>query len=719
MPRGMGRDMERGRHRLVHSWEKAAHARRMLLLALILATTLAASAYMASILPYRGTTVLEAALVGFFALLFAWISIGFWTSLLGFVLLLRGRDRFDLPMDPPADGEAPEALAAPLTAILIPIYNEHVERVFQGLEATYRSLEATGRLDGFHFFVLSDSTDPDKWVQEEIAWARTCERRNAFNRIFYRHRRPNIKRKSGNIADFCRRWGRNYRYLIVLDADSVMAGDTLVKMVAVMERNPQVGILQTPPRAVGRENLIARAQQFASSAYGGMFAAGLHFWQIGDAQYWGHNAIIRAEPFMQHCGLPRLPGRPPLGGDILSHDFVEAALMRRAGWGVWLAYDMPGSYEEPPPTLIDELVRDRRWCQGNIQHLRLLFTRGIFPAHRALFLNGAMSYVSALLWSLFLGLSTAKAIVQAIREPEYFPQEGSLFPTWPVWDLGWAVTLLTSTLVILFLPKIFSLFLLVVRQRRARAFGGFRKLVQGVAGEVLLSTLLAPVRMLAHSKFVLGILFGRKVAWNPPPRDDYRTSWGQALRFHGGGTLLALVWGAVVYVFNRSFFWWLTPILVPLVLAVPLSVWTSDIGLGRRLRRWGFFLTPAEIDPPPELQGLSGSRPDAGPTDASVLGIDARDGFVCAVADPRISTLHIALQRGGRRVAPRIAARRRKLVEKALDQGPDHLSKREKTELLGDAESLSALHRLVWELPEGSLSRRWGISAGMTSPPGI
>jgi membrane glycosyltransferase len=704
--------MKRGKHPPEHPWERAAHARRVLLLALIAATTLVASAYMASILPFRGGTLLEASLVGFFALLFAWISIGFWTSLLGFILLLRGRDRFDLPRDAP--GDTPWTPSSPLTAIVMPIYNEHVDRVFQSLEATYRSLEATGRLEGFHFFILSDSTDPDTWVQEEIAWARLCERRKAFNRIFYRHRRPNIKRKSGNIADFCRRWGRAYRYLIVLDADSVMAGDTLVNMVATMERNPTVGILQTAPRAKGLENLIARAQQFASHVHGSMFAAGLHFWQLGDAQYWGHNAIVRAEPFMRHCGLPRLSGRPPLGGDILSHDFVEAALMRRAGWGVWLAYDMTGSYEEPPPTLIDELVRDRRWCQGNIQHLRLLFTRGIFPAHRALFLNGAMSYVSALLWSLFLGLSTAKAIVQAVSTPEYFPQEGSLFPTWPVWDLGWAVTLLSSTLVILFLPKLFSLFLVVVRQRRTRAFGGFRKLLQGLAGEVLLSTLLAPVRMLAHSQFVLAILVGRKVAWDPPPREEYRTTWRQALRFHGGGTLLALAWGAAVYVFNRSFFWWLTPILVPLVLAVPLSVWTSDIGLGRRLRRWGFFLTPAEIDPPPELQGRLHMAPHASPTDVSELGIPGRQGFVCAAADPRISSLHIALQRGGRRVAPAIAARRRQLVQKALELGPDHLSRREKTELLGDAESLSALHRMIWELPEGSLSRRWGISAGAT-----
>jgi len=691
------------RHRYDHPWEQAAYRRRLLLMSLIVITTLAASAYMASILPYKGTTVLEAVLVACFALLFAWISIGFWTALLGFVVLMRGHDRFELFPLPAGDVYATSEY--PLTAILMPVYNEAVERVFHGLEATYQSLEATGRLDRFHVFILSDSSDPDRWVQEEIAWVRLCQRHDAFNRIFYRHRRPNIKRKSGNIADFCRRWGSHYRYMIVLDADSVMSGETMVKLVGAMERNPRVGILQTLPIAMGRDTPLARTLQFASSMYGPMFAAGLHFWQIGDAQYWGHNAIIRVAPFMQHCGLPRLSGSPPLGGDILSHDFVEAALMRRAGWGVWLAYDMGGSYEEPPPTLIDELARDRRWCQGNLQHLRLLFARGILPAHRALFLNGAMSYVSAVLWCLFLVLSTAKAIVQAVLAPEYFPHEGSLFPTWPVWDLGWAITLLTSTLVILFLPKVFSLFLVVVKQRRAYLFGGVMRLLASMAGEILISMFLAPVRMLIHTKFVLAVLIGRPVGWNPPSRDDHHTTWRQAARYHLGGTLLALLWGGAVFLYSRSFFWWLTPVWVPIALSIPLSVWTSDVRLGRRLRRWGLFLTPPEVDPPDELRRLAAAAHDVAPDAISPIGPIKRDGFMGAALDPQICSLHMAIQRGVRRVPPRIAARRHSLVRKALQMGPGTLSIPEKTELLADADSLFRLHRLLWEQPESDLKR--------------
>ena len=190
--------------------------------------------------------------------------------------------------------------------------------------------------------------------------------------------------------------------MVVLDADSVMSGECLTRLVRLMEANPDAGIIQTAPRAAGRDTLFARVQQFASRVYGPLFTAGLHFWQLGESHYWGHNAIIRVEPFMRHCALGRLPGRGRFGGEILSHDFVEAALMRRAGWAVWLAYDLAGSYEEMPPNLLDELKRDRRWCQGNLINLRLFFAEGLHPAHRAVFLTGVMAYMSAPLWFLFL-----------------------------------------------------------------------------------------------------------------------------------------------------------------------------------------------------------------------------------------------------------------------------------------------------------------------------
>ncbi len=689
------------------TWEHAARGRRILLLTLIMTSTVIASGYMAHILPHQGRTAIETTLVFFFGLLFAWISIGFWTAMLGFFILWRRFDRFAITRT--LEGDDPPRDHGKRTAILIPVYNENVDRVFAGVKATYLSLGATGRLADFDLFVLSDSTDPDTWVREEVAWAGLCNELGAFGRLFYRHRRPNIKRKSGNIADFCRRWGHSYRYMIVFDADSVMSGRTLVRMVRLMEINPRVGILQTVPLAMGRQSLIARVQQFAGHVYGPMFSAGLHFWQIGDAHYWGHNAIIRIAPFMRHCGLPRLSGKPPLGGDILSHDFVEAALMRAAGWAVWLAYDLDGSWEEAPPTLIDELARDRRWCQGNLQHMRLLLAKGILPAHRLLFLNGAMSYVSALLWFLFLSISTIEALSQSVFGPDYFPTEGGLFPDWPVWNLGWALTLLTSTVIILLLPKVFSLILIILKQKQAPHFGGSLRLTISVGAEVVLSMLLAPLRMLAHSKFVFGTLLGRNVQWNPPPRADNSTRWREAFRFHGWGMLFAAVWGAAVFIMNRPFFWWLTPIVLPLIFAAPISVWTSRATFGRWTRRVGLFLIPEEISPPWEIRLLEDDG-DKRHQEAYANFSRYPSGFTQAVVDPIVNSLHLAFRREKRRLAPAIRRRRHDLVQKALTEGPENLRREEKMELLSDPACLSELHQLVWELQEVKSARRWGVS---------
>jgi hypothetical protein len=313
-----------------------------------------------------GLSPMELLLLLLYTILFSWICMSFWTAFMGFFVILFGRDRWAISRQPaaPPDPAAPP----PRTAILMPIYNEDSERVFAGLRAIHRSLADTGQLDGFDFFILSDTRDPDVWVEEELRWQDMVRALDGKGRIFYRNRPENTSRKSGNLEDFCTRWGGHYRYMIVLDADSIMKGETLVEMVRLMERHPGVALIQTPPVPVNRESLFARILQFASSIYGRMFTAGLNYWQLGESNYWGHNAIIRVQPFLDHCGLPKLPGREPFGGEILSHDFVEAALLRRAGWEVWLAYDLEGSYEEIPPTLIDYAKRDRRWCQGNLQH---------------------------------------------------------------------------------------------------------------------------------------------------------------------------------------------------------------------------------------------------------------------------------------------------------------------------------------------------------------
>jgi membrane glycosyltransferase len=496
--------------------------------------------------------------------------------------------------------------------------------------------------------------------------------------------------------------------MIMLDADSVMSGKALIRLTQMMERRPRAGVIQTVPVSVGRRSLFARAQQFASRVYGPMFAAGLHYWQLGDGQYWGHNAIIRVAPFMEHCALPRLPGKPPLGGEILSHDFVEAALLGRAGWELWLAFDLPGSYEDTSSSLLEEMKRDRRWCQGNIQHLRLLPTEGLYGAHRALFLNGVLSYVSALLWFLFLLLSTAEGIWQAIREPVYFPEGRSLFPEWPVWRPDWAIALAAVTAVILFLPKILSILLVVVRGE-SKLFGGAPKLFASAVLETLMSTLFAPIRMVFHTRFVLTNLFGHTVTWRSQVRGEAQTTWREAIQQHGVDTIIASVWAGAVFWLNPTYFWWLTPVVCALILSVPLSAWSSRTSPGERARARGLFLTPEEILPPQELVEVARDVAAAA-ADAATQPEWRADGFARAVVDPQLNAVHCALIGRGRSFAPALRKVHGGLVERAVAEGPRSLDDAARRRLLRDPESLLALHRAVWKIGDRERALRWGLS---------
>jgi len=664
-------------------WHPAGAHRRWVLLGLVAGQTALATYFMTKVLPYHGTDPLEIAVLALFAILFSWVSAGFWTAMMGFLVLAKGGDRHLISRSAAVDGPIAEEAR---TAVIMPICNEDVNRVFAGLRATYESMERTGELARFDFFVLSDSGDPDLRTAETDAWMETCRAVNGFGRIFYRWRRHRVKRKTGNVADFCRRWGSAYRYMVVLDADSVMSGECLTTLVKLMEGNPGAGIIQTAPLAVGRETMYARVQQFSTRVYGPLFTAGLHYWQLGESHYWGHNAIIRILPFMEHCALAPLPGKGPLAGEILSHDFVEAALMRRAGWGVWIAYDLEGSYEELPPNLLDEVKRDRRWCQGNLMNFRLWMKQGFHAVHRAVFLTGVMAYLSAPLWFLFLVLSTIMLAKHALVPPEYFTQPYQLFPTWPEWHPEKALALFSATATLLFLPKVASVLLLM---KDSRNYGGPLRLVASMLIEVVMSALLAPVRMLFHTKFVAAAYSGWGITWKSPPREDAETTWGEAFRRHGMHTLLGLAWGGLVLWLDPNFVWWLLPIVGSLAFSIPLSVWLSRVSFGRALRRARLFVTPEEATPPREMAAMQKHVEAAGEPPA----------FIDAVVDPVTNALMCAT--GSPRVVQPQATQQEHaaLVHQALTAGPGGLSAAEKHLLLGDPFALASLHELVWGSP--------------------
>jgi membrane glycosyltransferase len=655
----------------------AGRRRRLVLLVLSLAPAFYATYLMSDLLPRGASSLVGEALLLVFALLSCWLAAGFWTAIMGFIVLVRRGDRHLI--------SRAAALPGPLspdvrTAVVMPICNEDVRRVFAGLRATIESVARAGTLAHFDFFVLSDTGEPDLCVSELDAWnalrAELGEQLKSDVRLYYRRRERRVKRKSGNLDDFCRRWGALYRYMVVLDADSVMSGQCLSTLVRLMEARPDAGIVQTAPRAVGRDTLHARIQQFANQVYGPLFTAGLHYWQLGESHYWGHNAIIRIEPFMRHCVLAPLPGRGALAGEILSHDFVEAALMRRAGYGVWIAYDLPGSYEETPANLLEEVKRDRRWCHGNLMNARLMFARGMHPVHRTVFLTGALAYLSAPLWAGFLALSTWLLIAHANAAHEYFVMPHQLFPLWPSWRPEDALALFAAVASMLFVPKLLAA--LVAGAHDARAYGGGVRLAASVLVEIVVSALLAPVRMLFHTQFVFAALGGWAIQWKSPARADASTSFGEAIERHGWQTVLGVVWVSVVAWQAPDFLPWIAPVAAGLLLAVPLSVLMSRTSPGISARDAGLFLTPDETAPAEEL--IATRRYAGMPR--------PQPRFADAVLDPELFEV---VRSTARRRSPAGAAVRRGNVERALLSGPDALTPAERRALLGDAEALEML----------------------------
>jgi membrane glycosyltransferase len=656
-----------------------------------------------------GLTGLEIILLVLFVPLFAHISVGFCTAFAGFYVINRGGDSSRISLSAPAG--APPRLAS--TAIVMPVFNEDVSRVFEGIRVVIKSVQKTAGADYFDFFILSDSNQPNQWIREEVAWAELCKQVGGFGKIFYRKRRQAINKKAGNVADFLRRWGKNYRYMVVLDADSIMTGEALVRLVSIMEANPSTGIIQTAPRVIRGETLYARLQAFANRLYSPHFLAGLNYWQQHEGNYWGHNAILRVQPFMDHCALPDLPGNEPFGGRILSHDFVEAALMRKAGWAVWLAHDVEGSYEEGPPTLIESAKRDRRWCQGNLQHAWLLTARGFRPANRFHLLMGIMAYVSSPLWLLFLGLSTAEMInhgAQASADLASSSADTTSLFGYTV-AVPEALTLFSLTMLLLFLPKFASVVVMLGRTEEVALYGGRARLVASAILETAVSMLLAPISMMFNTKFVIFTLLGQGVGWVAQKRaaDVDGTDWREAIITHGIQTVFGVFWGVSTLILIPAYFMWLSFVLAGLVCSIPLSIFISKVGIGRKARELGLFLTPEETSPPADLELLERNLAECYRHLPPFEPLRADYGLMQAVLDPYINAMHVALLRQRR---PSAGAREwfANLQARLLREGPGRFTTKEKMALLLDPQSMIRLHRELWSLPSESLADWWRLA---------
>lgn len=524
-------------------------------------------------------------LLGLFTITFGWIALSATAAVAG---LFCGGDRRCAAKDAPLQGK---------TVLLMPIHNEIPASACAALSAMAEELHELDLAQHFEIFVLSDTGKPAIWREEGAAVRHLREHLTGIMPVWYRRRDRNTARKAGNIRDFVNRWGRRYDYMVVLDADSLISGDTLATLVREMDAGPSTGILQTLPRLYGGDTLYARLQQFAGVVHGPVFARGLCAWQGEDGNYWGHNAILRVRAFAEAAGLPDMPGPRPFGGEIRSHDFVEAALIRRAGWAVRMLPGLPGSWEECPPTLLDAAVRDRRWAQGNVQHLGVIPARGLRWPNRAHMLMGVMNYLTSPLWlaMVFVGLLLSARI-------GWQEASGPLASGWfsgalPVFDTGRMIGLFIITMALLLLPKLLGLVGGLLRSELSRGPGRFRLVLSAVL-ELLFSVLHAPIIMMLHTRHLWEIIRGQDSGWSAQQRQSGNVQWRQLLARHGLHTVIGLLMTAYLLWLSSPLLYWMLPIVTGLVLAIPLSALSGSRTAGRWLARHGLLDTPEEREPP-------------------------------------------------------------------------------------------------------------------------
>lgn len=531
---------------------------------------------------------LQIVLLVLFTLTFAWVGFSFCSMLAG--LLARQ------PHTPEDPGNA-------RIAVVMPVYHEDVAESLGLLAGLAHELDELGLGDRAEIFILSDSREPSFFPAETLAVSRLREMTRLP--VWYRRRTDNTGRKAGNVGEFVRRWGGRYDQMVVLDADSIVSGAVVKAMSARMSADPAMALIQTIPMLVGGQTMFARVVQFAGRVYGPPIARGVAAWSGNNGNFWGHNALIRVEAFAKCCGLPELPGKPPFGGTVMSHDFVEAALLCRAGWKVRLDWDLRASYEGCPPTLLDMAVRERRWAQGNLQHISVMFGRGFTAISRAHFAIGILGFVMSPIWlgMILVGLILTASVL--LSKPEYFPQTYQLFPDWPTFDPTRMKWLFVAAMCFLLIPK----FIAIGRSWNrpvAVAVGGKRRILTSALFEIIMSALIAPVQMLIQTRQIFEILRGKNSGWESQVRKGSMPPWGVVLRHHAVHMALGVLTLAVLWYFAPEQLIWLSPILAGLILSPLISRWSASSVLGRRARTMGLLATPEERETPPVIASAIG-----------------------------------------------------------------------------------------------------------------
>jgi membrane glycosyltransferase len=562
--------------------------RRIFVAALNVVTWLWLANWMASILGAGGWSVVDYIMLACFLIGTPWSVLGFWNAIIGLWLLMFVKDPMKETAPYLAAGDTTDRIGI-RTAVFMTLRNEDPERALKRFDIIRESTNATGQGHAFGWFVLSDTPDGTEAAEkEEAAFNAWKKSRGNPADLIYRRRTENVGYKAGNVRDFCERWGDQYELMLPLDADSLMSGASIVKLVRIMEAYPKLGLLQSLVVGMPSQSAFARIFQFGMRHGMRSYTMGQSWW-VGDCgPFWGHNAVVRIKPFRDECHLPILPGKPPLGGHILSHDQVEATFMRRAGYECRVLPLEMGSYEENPPTILDFTKRDTRWCQGNMQYWSLISTPGLKPMSRFQLAWAILMFLGTPAWTLFIALSAVKP----------FMADASMFPATS------AIALYLVYLGMYLSPKIAGFIDILASGTESARYGGRLKFLAGALVELVFSFLLGAVATFRITIFMIGLLFGRTVTWNGQARDAYGLPWDVAMQ----GLWPQLVFGIGImllsFVGAPGLFWWGLPMTLGYVLAVPLAVYTANPATGTAFARMKLCAIPEEFREPEELTAL-------------------------------------------------------------------------------------------------------------------
>jgi membrane glycosyltransferase len=564
--------------------------RRMLFVVLFVATMAGSLALAAVALAPGGFGVLKWALLVLFAATLPWMVVGFCNALIGFLIMRFSADPAAAVMPVAARVRGNEPVTAS-TAILLCIRNELPERMIRNLEPMLTGLDAAGCGERFHLYVLSDTSDADIAGHEEACFASLTARWRDNVAITYRRRAVNTGYKAGNIREFCERWGASHDFAVTLDADSLMTSDAVLRLVRIMQADPRLGILQGLVVGLPSTSAFARIFQFGMRLGMRSYTIGSAWWQGDCGPYWGHNAVLRLQPFIAHCALPVLPGSGTEDRHILSHDQIEAVLMRAGGYDVRVLPQEDLGWEENPPTLIEFIRRDLRWCQGNMQYWQFLLLPGLKPVSRYQLMLAIMMFISSPAWIGLLVLGTLG--VAFSDTPASFVRA----------DAG--MVLFVWVLLMWFAPKIASAIDILLRPELRRAFGGTGLFILNFIIETAYSILLCPILWFGHTIFLIGLLFGREIGWIGQTRDDHAVPFTLALRNLWPHTLLGCAALGLLAVTQPAAIPYMMFLAGGLALAIPFAMITASPWLGSLAARIGICRLPEETMRPAVLLALA------------------------------------------------------------------------------------------------------------------